>query len=52
MDYESILETFENLRIELEYAIADFQRLRIDLENAIEGLEHKRPPEELAGQLR
>ena len=46
MDYESILETFENLRIELEYAIADFQRLRIDLENAIDGLERKKPPDD------
>jgi hypothetical protein len=46
MDYESILETFENLRIELEYAIADFQRLRIDLENAIQGLERKKPSDD------
>ena len=41
MDYADILKTFETLRIELEYAIADFKDLRTELENAIEELENK-----------
>ena len=47
MERASILEPFEKLRIELEYAMADFQKLWMELEDAIGDLEREKSPDAL-----